>query len=76
MATQCAVNSYSLDEHRSLKVLDGLLTELGLDVVRPEPLDHRHVGREVSEGLDRHRGHLRLIWVQLGNIQVSTPEQS
>ena len=62
------VNSYSLDEHGPLKVLDGLLTELGLDVVRPQPLDHRHVGGEVSEGLDRHGAHLRLIWAELCSI--------
>lgn len=44
-------NGYSLYERRPLKVLDGFLAELRLDVIGPEPLDHLDVGGEVPEGL-------------------------
>lgn len=58
---------YSLYESGSLKVLNGLLTELSLDVVGSQPLDHVDVGGEVPEGLDSdttqhqttYRGRLR-----------------
>jgi len=48
---------YLLDERGSLKVQDGLLAELRLDVVRPEPLDHLDVGGEVPEGLEQQSIH-------------------
>lgn len=40
-----------LYERGSLKVLNGLLAELRLDVVGPEPLDHVDVAGGVPEGL-------------------------
>lgn len=43
---------YLLYECGSFKVLNGLLTELCLDVISPQPLNHIDVGRKVSEGLD------------------------
>lgn len=42
----------SLYECSSFKVLNGLLTELCLNVVSPEPFNHIDVGGEVPEGLD------------------------
>lgn len=47
----CQVWPYLLYECGSFKVLNGLLTELCLDVIRPEPLNHIDVGGEVPEGL-------------------------
>lgn len=41
-----------LYECGSFKVQNSLLTELRLDVVSPQPLNHIDVRREVSEGLD------------------------
>ena len=37
-----------LDDGGALEERDGLLVELRLKVVRAEPLDHVHVGREVA----------------------------
>lgn len=45
------IGGYLLYECGSFKVLNGLLTELCLDVVNPEPLDHIDVGGEEPEGL-------------------------
>ena len=39
---------HSLYDGCPLKELDGLLTELGVDVVRSQPLYHRDVGWVVS----------------------------
>lgn len=44
-----------LYECSSLKVLNGLFTELCLDVVSAEPLDDFDVGWKVSVGLDDHK---------------------
>ncbi len=45
-------SGYLLYERGSFKVLNGLLTELCLDVVSPEPFNHIDVGGEVPKGLD------------------------
>lgn len=44
-------SGHLLYERGSLKVLNGLLAELRLDVVGPEPLDHVDVAGRVPEGL-------------------------
>lgn len=55
----------SLYESCSFKVLDGLLTELGLNVISPEPLDHINVGGKVPERLNSSpiaQQHFTLTW--------------
>lgn len=50
---------YLLYECGSFKVLNSLLTELCLDVVSPEPLNHIDVGGKVPEGLNSNINTLR-----------------
>lgn len=56
------LNGDLLNERGSLKVLDGLLTELGVDVVSPQPLNHIDVGGEISERLDSETRCLVLFY--------------